>query len=138
MSSDTSYLPLAPLPVPGGNAIWERELAHPPLSECPQNPLPFPRPLYSIYTHTHLVRRQSGTHREREADTLQWQQAAPQLLGCPAPPIHLPPTSEPHEEVHQYGATQPGQRLQGQAVAAEESAGTGEGRPEAEGPTRVD
>lgn len=109
-----------------------------PFPNAPKTPSPsLDHSVVSTLTHTQSG-RQSGTHRERETDTLQWQQAAPQRLGCPAPPIHQPPASEPHEEVHQYGATQPGQRLQGQAVAAEESAGTGEGRPEAEGPTRVD
>lgn len=65
-SSDTSYLPLAPLLVPGGNAIWERELAYPPLSKCPQTPSPsLDHSIVSTLTHTQS-NRQAPTERERQ------------------------------------------------------------------------
>lgn len=55
----------------------------------------------------------------------------PGLLGS-----SIPSTKVLHEEVFQHGATQPGQRLQRQALAAEESTDAGE-RREVEGTTRA-
>lgn len=141
LSSETSYLPLAPLLVPEGMQFGKESSPTlpfpPPLPKMPPNPLPFlNHSIVSPLTHSQSD-RQPGTQRERERHTPVAAGSSP-APGLPGSSNLSTPASELHEEVHQYGATQPGQRLQGQALAAKESAGAGEGRPEAEGAPRGD
>ncbi len=158
LSSETSYLPLAPLFVSEGmqfGKVCSPTLTDPPpLPKIPSNPLPLhDQSIVFPLTHSQSD-RQPGTQRERrerereerererEREREERERDAPVAAGS-SPVPGLPgssnpstPASELHEEVHQYGATQPGQRLQGQALAAKEGTDTGKGRPEAHSATR--